>query len=322
MHRKFIYIVFFSLLTCLVLQADICSQTIEGTSTNHLARFQSDNGEFSLEMPADSEYFYDKDGFFFETPGRGFFRFMDMQMLNGVSGRTYMSVEIYRVTNPKAYINELLLQSGFAVKKIETGIKGITVQTAVLGPRSQGVLKTTGRTANYQAVYAASKTHIFIATVWNRGDANSISKAFLSSIRFGSNDAIKEASTVGSLKPVFISSLNPLTIREIAGQMSKDESRNVRENSEIDPKDPNSIFFLSSPWAGNIMATNNMLAKGKVALKVTYGSDARVKKVLHMSGLGGNSSRNAFFAILRTKFLPQELDGVALSTDRKIIYEF
>jgi len=68
---------------------------------------QSDNGEFSIEMPADPVYFYDPDGFYFNGGGpTGPYNFKEMQMLNASLEKTYMSVEIYSMLNPKTYLNE------------------------------------------------------------------------------------------------------------------------------------------------------------------------------------------------------------------------
>ena len=50
-----------------------------------------------------------------------------MQMLNASLDKTYMSVKIYRMPNPKGYLDEIAGRNGLAFSKIKPDLKDFTV---------------------------------------------------------------------------------------------------------------------------------------------------------------------------------------------------
>jgi len=64
------------------------------TQTSEWIRVHSDDGEFSIEVPAKHDYFYDKDGFEVTKKSKNY-RLQKMSMLNAYSENTLVSFESY-----------------------------------------------------------------------------------------------------------------------------------------------------------------------------------------------------------------------------------
>ena len=101
-----------SMTALLIFQICVFSQDANG----NWVRLESDDGEFSIELPNNeaSAYFYDKEGFYYNNFPTGPFNFKEMQMLHGALDKTYMSVEIYRMSNPKVYLDEIAMRKNLA----------------------------------------------------------------------------------------------------------------------------------------------------------------------------------------------------------------
>lgn len=281
-------------------------------------RIQSDNGEFSIEVPDNeaSAYFYDKEGFYLNDSPMGPYNFKEVQMLHGALDKTYMSVEIFRMQNPKGYLDELELRKYFAFSKIKTDRKDFEIRQAGFDQSYERIRKLT-ENINFEIRYIASKTHFYIVTVWNRGKSNPISGRFLSSIRLG----VPQPASPGE-KTLKISALKPITLDQIGGQVSKAEADSLPDSPKIEIDAPGELFILYVPPSGTNFANPNMRAKGVIRLKATYSKDGRVTKILLVSGLPGGLNRLAFFSILRTKFLPAEENGEPKTTERVFTYDY
>ena len=294
----------------------IFSFTTQAQNAADWVRVQSDNGEFSIETPANPVYFYDKDGFYFNNSFSGAYNFREMQMLNATLDKTYMSVEIYRMTNPKGYLDEIDGRNGLAFSKIKPDLKDFTVRKGVFDRSYERVKKLT-ENINFEVRYIASKTHFYVVTVWNKGKSNAVSERIFSSINLGAAQNNSETSSI-----VKISKLKPVTIEQIGGQLSKKEIESLPENPKYENGKPGELFVLHVPQSGWNFTNVNSRAKGVVRLKVTYSKEGRIAKILLVSGLPGGLNRLAFFSILRTKFLPPEKDGEPVTIERVITYDY
>lgn len=277
-------------------------------------RVASDNGEFSIELPDSGRYFYDKDGFYFNDPMSGAFTFKEMQMLNAALDKTYMSVEIYRMPNAKGYLERISNWGGLAFTKIKTGEKDFVARKAEFDRSYEPVRKRT-ENLNFEVRYIASKTHFYIITVWNRGKNTPAAERLLASIKLGAENA-------PDAKSVRISAIEPVTLAQIGGQLSKDEIKALPEGSKFENGAPGQLYILQTPWSGFNFANVNSRAKGVVRLKVTYSKEGRIDKIALVSGLPGGLNRLAFFAVLRSKFLPAEKDGEPVTVEKVINYDY
>jgi uncharacterized lipoprotein YehR (DUF1307 family) len=96
----------FPLVLFVFITAAAATTTVAQEKTEWM-RVVSDNGEFSVEVPANYTYFYDRDGFSYQL-STGTLQYAQMQMLNASQEKTVMSVEIYKVSSPKKHLNHLL----------------------------------------------------------------------------------------------------------------------------------------------------------------------------------------------------------------------
>lgn len=315
MNKKIHYIIL-SLSLFFSAQISVLSQATKETTDqkNDLVRIESDNGEFSIELPNNGAYFYDKDGFYLNNVMGNVYNFKEMQMLNASLDKTYMSVEVYRMPNPKNYLDVISERKNLAYSKVKSDLKDFLVYKAEFD-RSYERIKKSTENVNFEIRYIASKTHFYIATVWNKGKSTPVSERFLSSIRLGSAKASNE-------KIIKISAMKPVTIEQIGGQLSKKEIEALPDNPKIENGAPGELFVLQVPQSGFNFAAANSGAKGIVRLYVTYSKEGRIDKISLVSGLPGGLNRLAFFSILRTKFLPAEKDGKPVTIERVINYDY
>ena len=161
------------------------------TPTDDWARVQSDNGEFSIEMPKNPTYFYDKDGFAMSENGNRDYQYSEMQMLNGSSGKSVMIVEIYKVASPKAQLNLMLDQMEGKSSKFNVPKDFIGKQLERKMERDNHNNKDVE--ISFASVFVASKNYLYVISVGNRGQKTKDFERFLSSIRFGGsqNNAAK-----------------------------------------------------------------------------------------------------------------------------------
>ncbi len=278
-------------------------------------RIQSDNGEFSVEMPKNPTYFYDKDGFSYSNWGSSDLYYSEMQMLNSSDGKTVMSLEIYRVASPKKGLDPLLEKQNAKTKKLENLPKDFS------GKQSEKATINDFKTRkdidiSYVSRYFASKTHVYIVTVANRGAKTSVFEKFLSSIRLGENQT-------GNAK---ISSLKALTLNDVGFDASDTLTPAIPLPKPDTPKEntqnPTPLLILSKPYASYTEAARKNFILGAIRLRVTFEKDGRVSKIGLISGLQNGLDRNAFFAALRIKFIPEEKDGVLQTISKPVEYTF
>ncbi|HVE57185.1 MAG TPA: hypothetical protein VNB22_10180, partial [Pyrinomonadaceae bacterium] len=280
MNKKIYYFVL-SLSIFFSAQISVFSQEAKNTSgqKNDWVRIESDNGEFSIELPNNGAYFYDKDGFYLNNVMGNVYNFKEMQMLNASLDKTYMSVEIYRMPNPKDYLNVISERRNMAFSKIKPDLKDFLVRKAEFD-RSYEQIRKRIENVNFEIRYIASKTHLYIVTVWNRGKSTPVSERLLASIRLGAENASNE-------KSIKISAMKPVTIEQIGGQLSKKEIESLPDNPKIENGTPGGIFVLQVPQSGFNFADVNSRAKGVIRLYVTYSREGRIDKISLVSGLPG-----------------------------------
>jgi hypothetical protein len=298
-------------LFALIFSAVVKAQNSEWT------RFASDSGEFSVEMPKNAVYFYDKDGFIYSDFGGNNIQFAEMQMLHAADDKTVMSVEIYRLRSPKDGLDMLLdkqvgktsklrdLPKDFSGRQIEkTEIRNHTNDKNV--------------EISFTARFFAAKNHLYVVTVANRGAKNAAFEKFLSSVRFG-------APSGGSDAAVKISSLKALGIFDIAADETEQPKPPAPLKKTIQlprTEDPTPLMILFKPNPSFTNAARNEMTTGLIRARVTFDKSGRVSKVAFTKILENGLSRGAFFAALRLKFIPPEKDGAPQTTTRVVEYNF
>lgn len=279
-------------------------------------RVQSDNGEFSIETPADYTYFYDKEGFDYSDIDQSFL-FQKMHILSASTERTVMSVEIYDVPSPKNYMARLLdrqkfngstkrdfKQSEFSVREFERNELSDKGDISI----------------SHITRFIASKTHLYIVTVANRGPRSSSFDRVLSSIRLGSSQSSPSATD----KIVNISSKKPVTINDIFVDRTSEPrpKRTEPQNSKSGTQDPAAVVILSRPFAAYTPQARNNRSGGNLLMRLTFEKNGSISKIEFFKGLPDGLTRSGFFAALRIKFIPSETDGELRTVTKHVEYSF
>lgn len=306
-----------SLLILVLAFAFVNASAQKPVETVEWVRVEQQAGEFSVEMPSSFAYFYDKDGFTYDNQGQPY-NYSHIQMLNAAADKTVMSVEIYQVPSPKKYLNELIERLRVKGTKSEMSEKGVTVkqftQNSAMDYANKKEIEI-----SFVSRFIATKDYLYVVTVANRGAQTEASTRFLSSIRLNQPQASSDA-----VKVVKLSDLKPLTIEQI-GEVAKDnqpkQSEKKDEKKEIE-KPASSVLVLSKPFATYTNAARNAMTSGTIRLRATFDKDGRVSKIAVLSGLENGLTRSAFFAALRIKFIPQEMDNELVTVSKVVEYSF
>ncbi len=282
---------------------------------------RSDNGEFSIDMPANYSYFYDPAGMEI-TETYGTFVFSEMRLLNASANKTFMSLEIYKVPDPKKYAGKLIDHNDTKGAKSKQTIPGFFVQQFDLKKiHSYNLEKNVA--INYQTRYIASKDHLYVVTVANRGEEiTAAARRFIDSIHLRTEDP----STGSDKNAINISKLKPVTI----DQMIADETDgSLLSGVAIEkvpapktPPNPNGILILDKPAPTYSEQARKGAIRGTLRLRVTFDKRGGVTKVGFISTLDHSLTRNAFFCALRIKFIPEEKDGQEVTVKKTLEYSF
>ncbi len=289
---------------------------------NNWSRIQSSNGEFSIEMPANLFYFYDKLGFTLSPPTNQPYNFAEMRLLGASANKTVMRVESYLVSGPKSYLAEIIRSDNmdgvttkeanpdFIIRQVE--------QNSVKPPRSVPELQV-----SYITKYIASKTHLYVVSVANRGSQTEESRRFLSSIRLSKN---KPAANKDE-KIVSISDLKPLTIDDIGidsvNTQDAPSALKVVKNPIAPSEDRTSAVILMQPrpsFTDAIRATRYFSGTGR--LRLNFSRAGIISRAEALSPLPAGLGRSCFFAAIRIRFLPAEKEGAAVDIARVVEYGF
>jgi hypothetical protein len=278
-------------------------------------RVENETGEFSVEMPSNFTYFYDRDGFNYDN-SVNIYQFAHMQMLNAAADKTVMSVEMYQVKSPKSYLAELVERHRTGGAKSDESKDGFTIKQFTQTTYEQ--LRTQKQTEiHFVTRFIASKTRLYVVTVANRGAQTESSKRFLASIR------LNQKNSSDTTKIVSLSNLKPITIEQIGYTVKEDDKPkdNIQTDKLIEkPEIP--TIILSKPFASYTNEARQALVSGTIRLLVTFEKDGRISKIGVVKDLPNGLTRNAFFAALRVKFLPQEKQGELETTRKTIEYSF
>lgn len=310
--RKTPLILVFTLLFYAAVQA----QTSAGWT-----RLQSDDGEFSVELPNNYSYFYDADGFIISTFAEGDLQYAQMQMLCGAAENTVMSVEIYKVSPAKKFLNVLVEKHRTTARQRDESQSGFTIKTF----EQQEMKSLSGGKAfqiSHITKFIASKNYIYVLTASNHGTKTAAFEHFLNSVKLNAAPSNQLANS----ETVKISSLKPITIAQIAETAAAGSSKSpisAQSQQPVSVKDDSAPFMiLVKPNPSYTGAARNSSVTGKIRVRVTFENDGRISKIAFLDSLPGGLDRSAFFSAMRIKFIPGEKDGKPQTVSKVLEYSF
>jgi TonB family protein len=303
MRFKVHYLLCFCLLV--LAHASAFSQNPKDSQKAEWIRVASDNGEFSVEIPAEYGFFADKDGFS-ASASYDTYALREMRMVNAYAEKTLISFESYK-TNKGAIeaLSRMEVRNG-KVSEIKTGdvkIKQIVLQT----PASYAVKK-----------YFSSKNHIYVLTAASRTGETAAMKRFFDSLVFNTDAKAPDP----AMKAVAFSALKgtPIDIDSAPDQPLPKSGTVIPPTP--DEKDDVKLVIVSKPLASYTDAARRNSEKGIVRLRVTFSKDGRISKISTMQTLGHGLLRQCVFAAIRIKFLPQEKNNEPVTVTKPVEYSF
>lgn len=269
-------------------------------------KLKSDNGEFAIEMPTDYAYFYDKDGFVAAKDSNSY-GMREMQIVNSYENRTLMSVEVYCTSNPKDALEAMI---DYQNREAD----GKKLNSAGFFGREYNIKKPDwARTTKY----IASKTHLYVVTAATRDDGNQTFQRFLSSLKIGENVAgADNATPIGSLK---------ISQPEISFEKLDAKKPADSKTSKDYPAQPDETFKLvvvGSVLPSYVEEARRANVSGTVNLRLTFSPRGSISRAVVLRDLPNGLLRQAAFAALRFKFLPQEKSGKPVAVTKVVQFRF
>ncbi len=271
-------------------------------------RAVSDNGEFSVEVPAEYGFFADKNGYTVPASSNTY-ELREMRMFNAYTEKTLISFESYKAN--KAAL-EALRQKEFArdAKVSETKLGDVKIKQVVIQtPASYAVKK-----------YFSSKNYIYILTAASRSGETAAMKRFFDSLIFTPGG---KALTSTTAKAVAFADLKgtPIEIDSSPNDSSL-KDKNPLPTPPVKDESISNLVIVSKPRASYTDAARQNREEGTVKMRVTFSKDGRISKISTMQILKEGLLRQSVFAAIRIKFLPQEKDGEPVTVTKVIEYSF
>jgi TonB family protein len=277
-------------------------------------RVQSDNGEFSIEVPAEYGFFVDKEGFSVSDSSNTYF-LQEMNMLNAYQEKTLLSFESYKAS--KSAADTIRERDGKKGESSEIKRDGYHVKQIVIRNENSYTVRQ----------YFNSKNYIYILTAASRNGETPTLKRFLDSLVFKPSEAkTNQALAVESkLKTISFSALKATPIEVDANPQplkKPDASNNALPASPVKDENAFPLVILYKSPASYTNAARMKGEKGIVSLRITFSQAGYVSKIAFLKSLGEGLLRQTAFAALRIKFLPQEKDGKPQTITKTVEYSF
>jgi Gram-negative bacterial TonB protein C-terminal len=290
-------------------------------------RVQSDDGEFSIEVPAKYGYFYDKEGFSFFSWG-DVVHLREMSVLNAYIKDTLINFERYKIEEiPKNKVDESLEETN----SFKSVTEQISRDFAKEDPRYLTVQKTDKkwleinehdykirqltRKSNEEFTvkqYFYSENYVYILTASSRKGLTPEITHFLDSLDFnpkGGNQIKENAKFFSKLKQTKI-------------KFSKDLEAEISITKFKTDKSVTPLLLIANPSVPYTAEAIKNKAVGVIRLETTFSKNGQVTKIIVQKSLDYGLVHNAFLTMLRLKVLPALKKGKPVSTVKTIDYEF
>jgi hypothetical protein len=283
-------------------------------------RVQSDDGEFSIEVPAKYGYFYDKVGTMI-SDGNNFYAMNEMSVFNSYIEHTLINFESYRTNQRTLEILEEGSESSAKKQKATEGFSEIKKDGYKI---KQLVVKTDKHYTVSQYFY--SKNYIYILTASSRDGETPIMKRFLDSLVFKPDSDKKILSGNSKFPALKITPIKYLPKPEKSAKKDKTSPDEPNPLPSVTPikTDSNvkSFLIISQPRASFTNEARQNGEQGAVRLKVSFSESGQITEIIVLETLRFGLLRNVVFAALRMKVIPQEKDDKPIPATKTIEYRF
>lgn len=303
------------LILTFVLLSALCSlAAAQNGDIGSWTRVQSDNGEFSIEVPEDFSYFFDSDGFIVGEDQRDY-PVREMNLLNAYLDETLISFEVYRA-DPDAMT--ALLKSTLdhgGGKSSKTRFHGIEVREVV---KTNDRIFSPGQEFYFVSRYFKSKEFVYILTGLSRQGETAIIKRFFESLKFapGAGTLLPGVRRFGELK------ISPIEIKVVEPPPQPDKSAGVLPKPAAPDPDYKQAIIASKTRASYVKRARDNDVQGAVRLRLVLNEKGYFPNIDVMRTLPDGLVRQAIFAALRIKFLPARKGGKEVPIRKILEYTF
>lgn len=288
-------------------------------------RLESDSKDFSIAVPPGYQVLTDKEGY--ETTGaiypfpvkRETIKVDDIKRITASSEGASFLVESYRTTNLD-HVLEILYLGKF---------KPENSTDLALNSFHGKVSKRPGPVSYVLDAVVASKDRVYRIFGVARNENNESLKYFFSSIRLnGGAPFVLSSSLEGKIKEQDLLISGLMETPFIFEKAEKTEAPPPDEKMLIVPgirpqtPDPGRLFIAYQPRAQYTTAARKKGTIGTVSLKITFGADGRIEKIVVLNGLEYGLTEEAVRVSRLIRFLPQQEDNKPVTVEKVIKYSF
>lgn len=270
---------------------------------------QTDDGELTLNFPAGCyTSFYDPDGItVYDRASRDRFQLTEMRLVSCFRDGALLDLEIYESRDAK---------SAARVLAEKMNIRGGEDQLKIKKDFYTAVQSVKKDDYTLERFVIASDRKIYLITAATRRAPNETMRYFLDSMQFASGAAAAKPNQ----RTVLVSSLESRVPQVITNNEPDEKSPAASPSKENKPLDK--LVLLSLPVPSYTDAARKGNTKGRIALRLTFGTEGRITRLQVVKDLPNGLVREAVIAAMRTKFLPAESEGVPLAVTKQIEYNF
>ena len=275
---------------------------------NNWIRVQSDNGEFSIEVPAKYKFYRNQDGFF-DSKDSTSFHLKNMNMLNAYESGTLLSLETYEAgRGALSAIYEGDLSNNKDAKKTELKRNEYKLKQFVSNSEKSYVIRQ----------YFNSKKYIYVLTAASRTGETEQMRRFLDSLVFTLDTTIDLTAKTTKLRDL------PITEPQIEMKLDSPAAKPPGNKPVDQPKDDSilPLTILNKPRAAYVDAARQKRVVGAVRVRLTFAEDGYVSNIVVLKTLPEGLLRQSLFAAMRMKFLPKTKAGIPESSRNVVEYTF
>jgi hypothetical protein len=301
------------ILTIILLFASSVASSAQDGQTGNWIRVQSDNGEFSIEVPEDFSYFFDSEGFTVATSQKDH-PVREMNLLNAYSEKTLLSFEIYRASrDAMGALIELAVERG--VRQSKAKFKGIEVKELSRSEDNDG-----DRRGGFYLIsrYFRSKEFVYVLSGLSRQGETPAMKRFFDSMIFTPDKGTLQPGVkrLGELK------VSPVDVKDADPPPTPDKNAVVEPKSATSDPDYWPSVIAIKPRASYAKQARDHNLVGAVRLRLVLDEKGYIPKIYVLRKLPDGLVRQSVFAALRLKFLPAEKGNKSVPKARTLEYTF
>lgn len=310
MKRKILCVLILLLCSVCIYSQQLQVSPTPSDKTNDWIRVRSETGDFSIEIPAKYSYFYDKDGITF-SQNRNTHWLKEMQVINAYYENTLVSVESFGTGN-EALKDLVQLESFFPKELVVSDFKRNNIE----------IHQIVSETSDYYCIrqYFSSKNRIYVLTAASRNGKTEIINKFLESLVLTSKEEeIKDE------KSVLISNLKPTPINLITKKRKKDAKSDANKtNANKDETDDkiSRVIIVKKPRPSYTDAARMKGVQGNIQLRLKFDENGYIPEIEIVKDLPEGLMRQAIFAAVRMKFLPEIENGIPRAITKTVEFSF